>query len=399
MAGKEPDMVDEQPLGVENAGGKSLGENAFETLKRLRAFEQNQRTRTLSIVIWIVFFASLILATFDLQFHTWRSVIASYAMAALCIPTLIVNRRGRYRLAAAGLSFIVLVALTVNVLDGDGIRDPGIMAYPIFVAVGTLFFGRRAAPHFAAAAAVSVAIVVAGELLGWIHPTIGPTRVSILIPMVTLLGTSGAIVWVIVRNMEKDLELAVASEAELSKNYDLTLEAWAKVMEYRDRETEGHSRRLMVLSTRLAHALGLPEAEMVQLQRGALLHDIGKLAIPDEILLKPGSLNDDEQRIMQKHPVYAKQMLAGIPFLAPAVAVAYSHHERWDGQGYPERLKGEEIPLSARLFAVIDTWDALNSERVYRPAWQLEKVKEYLRENAGVRFDPHIVDVFLKMMQ
>ncbi len=392
-------MLKEQPLDVASASGKSVGESIVETLQRLRIYEQEQRQRTLTVIIWIVLVAGLILGTFDIQFHTWRSVIASYAMALLCIPALLVNRSGKYRFAASILSFIVLVVLTVNIVDGDGVRDPGIMAYPIFVVVGTLFFGRRGAPYFAAAAALSLAVVVGGELLGWIHPSIGPTRFSILIPTATLLGVTSGIIWVIVGNMEKDLALAVASEVELSKNYNLTLEAWAKVLEYRDRETEGHSRRLMVLSTRLAHALGLPEAEMVQLQRGALLHDIGKLAIPDEILLKPGSLTDDEQRIMQKHPVYAKQMLAGIPFLAPAVAVAYSHHERWDGHGYPDGLKGDEIPLSARLFAVIDAWDALNSERVYRPAWKPEKVKEYLQENAGIRFDPHIVEVFLEMMQ
>lgn len=153
------------------------------------------------------------------------------------------------------------------------------------------------------------------------------------------------------------------------------------------------------MGTRLAEALGMPAAEIVQLRRGALLHDIGKLAVPDDILLKPAGLDEDELKIMQKHPLYAKQMLAGIPFLEPAMAVAYSHHERWDGQGYPEGLKGEEIPLVARLFAVIDTWDALNSERVYRPAWSPEQAKAYLKENAGIQYDPHIVDVFLGMLR
>ena len=392
-------MVNEQPLDVGNVTGNIREASLADPLQRLRLYERDQRKRTLSYIIWVVFFAGLVLGTFDLQFSTWLSVIALYGMALLCIATLIINQRGSYILAASILSFIVLVVITINLMDGDGVRDPGIMAYPIFVVAGTLFFGRRAAPHFGAAAAVALALVVMAELLGWIHPSIGPTRFSILIPMVTLLVAAAGIVWVIIRNMEKDLELAVASAAELGKNYDLTLEAWAKVMEYRDRETEGHSRRLIVLSTRLALALGMPEAEMIQLQRGALLHDIGKLAIPDEILLKPGSLDESEMRLMQKHPVYARQMLADIPFMAPAVAVAYSHHERWDGLGYPDGLQGEEIPLNARLFAVIDAWDALNSERVYRHAWPPDKVKDYLRENAGTRFDPHIVEVFLGLME
>jgi HD-GYP domain-containing protein (c-di-GMP phosphodiesterase class II) len=141
--------------------------------------------------------------------------------------------------------------------------------------------------------------------------------------------------------------------------------------------------------------LGVSEEEIVQLQRGALLHDIGKLAIPDEILLKPAALDEDEKRIIQKHPLYAKQMLSGIPFLQPSICVAYSHHERWDGQGYPDGLKGEEIPMLARIFAVVDTWDALRSKRIYRPAWSVEEAVAYLKQNAGIRYDPHIVEVFL----
>jgi putative nucleotidyltransferase with HDIG domain len=198
--------------------------------------------------------------------------------------------------------------------------------------------------------------------------------------------------------MEKNLERVKESEAELRQTYDLTLEAWAKVLEYRDKETEGHSRRLVELSTRLAKALGLSPEDVTHLGRGALLHDIGKLAIPDEVLLKPGELNDSERTLMQQHPVYAKQMLSRVTFLQPSVEVAYSHHERWDGLGYPEGLKGEEIPLSARIFAVVDQWDALTSDRPYRKAWTKEKVLAYFQENAGKIYDPKIVDVFLTII-
>ena len=152
------------------------------------------------------------------------------------------------------------------------------------------------------------------------------------------------------------------------------------------------------LSARLAQTLGLSEEEIGHLRRGAMLHDIGKMAIPDEILLKPGALNDAERRMMEKHPVYAKQMLSQVDFLQPCVEVAYSHHERWDGLGYPEGLKGEEIPLSARIFAVVDQWDALTSDRPYRKAWTRELVIAYLRENAGKIYDPEIVDVFLRII-
>jgi len=147
---------------------------------------------------------------------------------------------------------------------------------------------------------------------------------------------ASSVIWVIVENIEKGLERVEASDAELRKTYALTLEAWARVLEYRDRETEGHSRRLVAISTRLARALGLSEEEIADLQRGALLHDIGKLAIPDQILLKPALLDDSEREIIQKHTSYAEQMLSGIPFLQPALSVAYSHHEQWDGHGYPK---------------------------------------------------------------
>lgn len=392
-------MVNDQPVPVMKKGARRKLGIVLDPPESPDAYQRTQRQRTLAFIIWVVLIAALVLGTFDIQFRTWESVFSLYALALLCIPSLILNQKGKYRLAASMLSGVVLLVITVNLYNGDGVRDPGLMAYPIFIMVGTLLFGKRAAAYFAGGAIVSLAAIVGLEVFGVMHPHVGPTQFSILIPMVTLIGAAAGTVWVIVRNMERHLRRAIESETELSKNYDLTLEAWAKVMEYRDRETEGHSRRLVELGSRLAHALGLPEIEILQLQRGALLHDIGKLAIPDEILLKPGPLDDDELKIMHRHPVYAKQMLAGIPFLQPCVAVAYSHHERWDGQGYPQGLKGEEIPLSARLFAVIDTWDALNSERVYRGAWPVDQIKAYLQDNAGVRFDPHVVEVFLEMMR
>jgi len=140
------------------------------------------------------------------------------------------------------------------------------------------------------------------------------------------------------------------------------------------------------------------EEEIVYLRRGALLHDIGKLAIPDEILLKAGVLDAAERKIMEQHTIYAKQMLSQVSFLEPSMDVVYSHHERWDGSGYPDGLKAEQIPLAARIFAVVDQWDALGSDRPYRKAWSAEKVAGYLRENAGIIYDPRIVSVFLTLV-
>jgi len=362
-------------------------------------YEKSQRAQTLSAIIWIALIASIALALLNIQFRTWNSVIALFSLAIMCLPLFWFNSHGQFTLSALMLSSVVLMVINVNVFDGDGIRDSGILAYPIFIMVGVLFFGRRAAFYFTLAAIGSLVGIVYLEIQGYIHPTIGPATFGVLLPIVVLLLVAPAFIWVVVGNLEKNLERAKESEAELWDNYDLTLTAWAKVLEYRDRETEGHSRRLVELSTRLAQALGLSAEKITYLRRGALLHDIGKLAIPDSVLLKPGALNEDERKIVQQHPVYAKQMLSQVSFLEPSIEVMYSHHERWDGLGYPEGLKAEEIPLLARIFSVVDQWDALTSDRPYRNAWARENTIAYFQDNAGKIYDPQIVPVFLTLIQ
>jgi len=361
-------------------------------------YEKNQRVHTLSAVIWIVLLTSIALGVLNIQFRTWESVFALSGLALACLPLLWLNSQGKFSLAALLLSLIALMVININLYDGDGIHDSGILAYPIFIMIGVLFFGKRSAPYFGLAAIVSLMGIVFLEIRGFIQPTIGATKFDILLPIVILLSAVSAFIWVLVGILETNLERVKESEAELRSNYDLTLEAWAKVLEYRDQETEGHSRRLVELSTRLAKALGLSADEITHLQRGALIHDIGKLAIPDEILLKPGALNDAERKMLEQHPALAKEMLAQVSFLQPSLEVAYSHHERWDGLGYPRGLKGEEIPLCARIFTVVDQWDALTSDRPYRNAWRREKVIAYLQENAGKIYDPQIVSVFLTMI-
>lgn len=184
---------------------------------------------------------------------------------------------------------------------------------------------------------------------------------------------------------------------ELALAYDATIEGWARALDLRDRETEGHSERVTVVTTLLAQAMGIPQDDLPHLRRGALLHDIGKLGIPDAILLKPGPLTEEEWVIMRKHPVYAYQWLSAISFLQPALDIPYAHHERWDGRGYPRGLRGRHIPLAARLFSVVDVWDALRSNRPYRAAWSTERVRAYLEEQAGKQFDPEVVKVFLSL--
>jgi len=194
------------------------------------------------------------------------------------------------------------------------------------------------------------------------------------------------------------LEDLKASNRELTEAYDTTLEGWAKALELRDRETEGHTRRVTELTLRLARYMGMSEIEMVNIQRGGLLHDIGKMGVPDHILKKTGPLTASEWVEMRQHPQHAYNMLAPIGYLRGALDIPYCHHEHWDGSGYPRGLKGDQIPVAARIFSVVDIWDALISDRTYRTAWPRHKVVQYLKENAGQILDPIAVSSFFEMI-
>ena len=189
------------------------------------------------------------------------------------------------------------------------------------------------------------------------------------------------------------------SNAELVLAYDTTIEGWARALELRDKETEGHTQRAAEMTLRIARAMAMNEEELVHVRRGALLHDIGKMSIPDSILLKTGPLTQEEWEVMRRHPQYAFELLSPIAYLRPALDIPYCHHERWDGAGYPRGLKGEQIPLAARIFSLADAWDALNSERRYHTAWSEDKGREHIRSFAGTQFDPKVVEVFLSMEQ
>jgi HD-GYP domain-containing protein (c-di-GMP phosphodiesterase class II) len=185
---------------------------------------------------------------------------------------------------------------------------------------------------------------------------------------------------------------------ELASAYEETLGGWAAALELRDREVHGHTARVQDLTIGLAKAMGVGEDELVNVRRGTILHDIGKMVVPDAILHKPGPLTDDEWAIMRRHPGAARDMLARIDFLFPALDIPYCHHERWDGTGYPQGLAGTAIPLSARVFAIVDVYDALTSDRPYRPAWSREKALEHIRDESGKHFDPDVVDAFFSLI-
>jgi PAS domain S-box-containing protein len=198
------------------------------------------------------------------------------------------------------------------------------------------------------------------------------------------------------KKAEKALQEA---HKDLQEAYDRTIEGWVRALDLRDRETEGHTQRVTELTIKVAKTLGFSAEELIHIRRGALLHDMGKMAIPDEILQKPGPLNEMEWEKMRQHPRYAYEMLSPITYLHPALEIPFCHHERWDASGYPRGLKGEGIPLVARLFSIVDVWDALCSDRPYRKKMPPREVVRYLREKSGQLFDPRLIDVFLSIME
>jgi putative two-component system response regulator len=191
-------------------------------------------------------------------------------------------------------------------------------------------------------------------------------------------------------------ELEAAYDA-LEQAYDTTIVGWSRALDLRDKETEGHSQRVTEMTVRMAQAIGLSSDDIIHVRRGALLHDVGKLGIPDAILHKPGPLTSEEWVIMRKHPEYAYEWLAPIEYLRPALDIPYCHHEKWDGSGYPRGLAGTAIPLAARIFALADVWDALRSNRPYREGWPIQRVRDHIIDAAGSHFDPDITPIFLAL--
>jgi putative nucleotidyltransferase with HDIG domain len=189
------------------------------------------------------------------------------------------------------------------------------------------------------------------------------------------------------------------SNFELALAYDATIEGWSRALDLRDSETEGHTQRVTDLTLRLARKMGLGEDRLILIRRGSLLHDIGKMGVPDHILLKPEELTEAEQQIMRQHPQLAYDMLEPIAYLRDALNIPYCHHEKWDGTGYPRGLSGTQIPLEARLFSIVDVWDAITTDRPYRKGWPRQEALKYIREQSGKDFDPKMVEIFLQEVE
>lgn len=354
-------------------------------------YELTQKARLLYFMMVIAFLGA-ILTGISNYLNGWQNeAISLFLFAFFCMIGFILNQTRHLNLAAMILSVTFFIVINFMLINGIGLYDETVYAIPAFIICTTFLFGRRGlwlATIASVITVVSVHFFQEYALFVNEYPP-APLRATILIILVVLT----ALIILTVRNSWKTNLL------HMHDAYDLTLQGWARALEYRNGETAGHTRRVAELSIKLARKLGVSEHKIPDIRRGAYLHDIGKMAIPDKILFKPDSLDEEEWETMKQHPIFSREFISDIKFLRPAMQIAYYHHERWDGTGYPEGLQGEAIPLYARIFAVIDNWDALNSNRPYRKAWPSEDVIAYLQGNAGSIFDPQIVEAFLEILK
>jgi HD-GYP domain-containing protein (c-di-GMP phosphodiesterase class II) len=351
--------------------------------------EQTQKSQFLYVTLLITIGASLMIGLQNLGEDTYIAT-ALFVLALLSVICIPLNYLGYYTPVAIFISVLVLVMITLSMIEGIGMRDSGLLAYPVLIIFTSFLFGKEATVISTLASLASIELVYYLESTGRLSMPAFDVNIQLVVVSVMVIAI-GLSMWMYKSNWERILK-------DLRDAYDLTLSGWGQALELRDRETEGHSQRAVELTLELSRRLGVSKRELEHIRRGTLLHDIGKMAIPDAILLKPGRLSAAEWRVIRQHPVQAIRMLERIPYLKPALAIPRSHHERWDGSGYPEGLNGEGIPFAARIFAVVDVWDALTSDRPYRKAWTKRKAMTYLRDQAGRLFDPRVVHVFLEVI-
>jgi HD superfamily phosphodiesterase len=371
----------------------------------LKEWRKRAVTIILYVVLAVVVPAYLLVVADVLRTGSWLRL---GVMSIICLVYIVVavNKGFDYRLR--GWTIVVMAYLTAVVqLSNTGLEGIGriyLLVTPLFALI---LIGNRAG---LIATALSLIIYGAfsffaysGMLDGWILPLAERTDPVIWFTSGFMFLVFLVMNFILLMRMSRFLVNTLKQEhrslSELEQTYDETLEGWAHALELRDIETAGHCHRVGEITKRLAVEAGLAKDAMADLHRGSLLHDIGKMGIPDSVLLKPGELSAEEQGQMKAHPGYANDLLAHIPYLIGAMDIAYCHHERWDGSGYPRGLKGDDIPRLARVFSVVDVYDELISGRPYREAWPEEKALEYIRQRAGSEFDPAVVEAFVKLVE
>jgi len=306
----------------------------------------------------------------------------AYDLLALLVLVLVwrLNRNGNTTWAGISLLCALILIVTLS-FDHNTIKQAFIV-YVIPVMLSSFILTPASSFVFALLSIISYTVIFVSE-----GQPISEYSMFSIIGLVVL----AILAWMVAHVLHNALQ-------EQTEAYDATIQGWGRALELRDHETEGHSRRVTELTIGLARAMEMDGPALKHLRRGVFLHDIGKMGVPDCILLKPGPLTEEEWGVMKNHPQLAYDWLCSIPHLKRALDVPYCHHERWDGTGYPRGLKGEEIPLAARIFSVVDVWDALLSDRPYRRAWERPRAIEYIRQQAGIQFDPLVVETFLKIV-
>jgi putative nucleotidyltransferase with HDIG domain len=340
----------------------------------------------------------------------------SYSVLLLVVVFILLRlavSRGYTKFASYTLLMVLWsVVVFMFIFYENGLRAPAYSAFLAFIiAYAGLLHGRKMAWIVTIVSLLVSAMVFAAEMQGvyLVEPIIPDIRFVLIGQIVFFIGIAYMLTKTL-GNFQKSILLyreeaesrraaeqkVIRLHRELEVAYETTLDGWASALELRDQETEGHSRRVTDLTLKLGEQMGMGERDLQLLRYGALLHDIGKMGVPDNVLRKPGELNPEERKMIEMHPWFAYKLLKDIRYLEKAVTIPYSHHEYWDGSGYPQGLKGEDIPLPARIFSIVDHWDALRSDRPYREAWPREKVIDYIRQNSGVKFDPFLVELFLE---
>jgi hypothetical protein len=345
----------------------------------------------LHIALWFTF----LIAIYFALINSGLTAVSFWVLALMSLIGLILNSLHKYNWSAILPVLAGTTALFINFYDGISLYDPGIVALPLLIILASFLFGSRLIYRVAAMLLLGTWSLVYFERAGVISPS-NPTSNERLVIISILIVFAAVLQKHIVQDWERVVEDYRQSERKIHEAYVLTLEGWARTLEFHDRETLGHSQRVTSVCLRLAEGLGIHDPQELEYIRwGALLHDIGNLAIPYDVLHKKDELSSEEWKIIKSHPEWAEELLGNIDYLKPAIAIPRSHHENWDGTGYPRQLQGEDIPLTARIFAVVDNWDALTSNRPYREAWSADKTAKFLREQCGKKFDSKIVDVFL----
>lgn len=369
--------------------------------KSYKDFDLRRRAKLLNVIlialvpvitlVGIVFMPILSGADSLLKGPTF--IPASLALVA-SVFAYALNRSGKF-IPAAMLYAIIFIVTPLMAISAD--------LSQVNIAIGALAIGgviltSVLLPNINYSIFASVAVVGGTALIQVFNRTVGFADIGALLSA-NLTNSLLIIFYTIHRNRSEKLrqDHLTGINQQLTDSYDSILEGWSRALEIKDPYTNGHAQRCADLTVKMAMAIGLKGQDLVHVYRGAIIHDIGKIGIPDHILLKEGPLTDKEMNVIRQHPQWGFEMLEPIPFLQPALPIAYSHHEKWDGSGYPQGLSGANIPLIARLFCIVDVYDALSSDRPYRSAWQPKDIDNYIQEQSGQHFDPDYVKVFFEV--